>query len=209
MIKTKIVNKSSQFLARGIVDECAEPSFLHTVHILQTDIGYAVIPHALILLKGCAKARGRLLDICGASSNKSVAEVKCEIHEIVLPLLNAHELNETVESIKNSHVPDFHHAIVTQLILLTSDLSANETNKIKVQMAVELLIAWIDDTIIAIKRVSGGFGRVSARIDDSKPDLPHDGWFYVVFVVALVAVLAQAPDVLNVFCNYLFKVILR
>lgn len=173
-----VIQLLSQFLARAIVDECVEPSFLDKVHLLETDMGYAVIHHARILLKGGNKARERLLDIWGASSNKSVKEIKSEMHEIVSTLVNTHELNETIESIKNLNVPDFHHEIVKQLIPLTAELSTDDTKKIKVQIAAELLVTCIDNNIIAIEQVSKGFGRVRARIDDLKLDIPHIDWFY-------------------------------
>ena len=165
------------------------------------------IHHAFILLKDGDKARRILLDICGASSNKSVAEIKCEMHEIILPLLNTHELNETIQSIKNSYVPDFYREIVTQSIPLTACFSTNKTNKIKVHMTVELLIAWIDHSIIANRQVSVGFDKASARLDDLKSDIPQSDWYYVVFVVALLAALAQVAEVLMCFCYRLFDVL--
>ena len=173
-----VIQLLSQFLARAIVDECIEPSFLDKVHLLETDMGYAVIHHCRKMLIGGAKARERLFDIWGASCNKSLAEIKEEIHEIVKTLLKSHELNETIESIKGLNVPDFHHEIVKQLVPMTAEFSTNETKTTKCRVAAELIVTCVDNNIIAIEQVSKGFERVRARLNDLKLDIPHIDWFY-------------------------------
>ncbi|ETO26857.1 hypothetical protein RFI_10277 [Reticulomyxa filosa] len=143
-----VLHYLSCFVARCIADEVLAPSFLESVHLLETDMGYAIIFRAQNLLKG-RHANKRLqnviylfffffermeccidtsfsnlyvlIKIWGVSSEKPVKELKTAISAIVREFLVNEDMNETIDNIRDLNVPLFSHEIVKQCISAVTD----------------------------------------------------------------------------------------
>jgi len=180
-----VLHYLSCFVARAVVDEVLPRSYLQNVHLLEADMGYAVIFRAQNLLKG-RHANMRLHNIWNSSSHKPVTELKTDIHTIVREFLVNEDVNEMIDNIHDLNVPLFSHEIVKQLIPAVADYTpvnldapvSDTMRSKKAKLVSELLSACVKNNIIPAEEIDRGLQRVRERIKDMKLDSPQIEKYY-------------------------------
>lgn len=156
----------AKFLARAVVDDLLQPSFL-SPDSADVEIAKETLVEAKNLLSGKSVSK-RIAHIWGPAGDQSVKRIKERTNSILEEYVSSNDLTETDKAIRELSAPSFHYYIVKRAVIRALDAKEPEKEKL-----VKLLSALAKSGLISEGHFVSGFKECINAMDDLALDTPN------------------------------------
>lgn len=155
----------AKFLARAVVDDLLQPSFL-SPDSADVEIAKDTLIEAKNLLSGKSVAK-RIAHIWGPAGDQSVKRIKERTNAIIEEYISSNDLSETDKAIRELSAPSFHYYIVKRAVIRALDAKEAEREKL-----VKLLSSLAKSDLITEGHLVSGYKACVKVMDDLALDTP-------------------------------------
>lgn len=174
-----ILEYLSLFIARAIVDEALSPSFLATVNLMETDLGFQVVLQASLVLKP-KYASERMAEAWGERERgireRSVLELRDKVKEAVEDYFASGDAAEASRAILALNCRFFHHEFVKCVFFVAlsqkREKHATANQEKAVYLALQLLNSMLKVGTLSAAQLRMGVRQVKDRLADILIDVP-------------------------------------